>query len=483
MRVPQRLGKYPISRVIGEGAMGVVYEAFDPVIRRPLAIKTIRRELVEGSEKGASMVARFRNEAQAAGRLMHPGIAAVHEYGEDDDCAYIVREFVSGASLREYLARNTRFPEHDVLSIMCQLLDALEYAHERGVWHRDIKPANLMVTRTGQLKITDFGIARIEANGLTLDGALIGTPGYMAPEQFGSEPIDHRVDVYAAGALLYQLLAGRLPFTGSLESVMFRTATETPPPPSSVAGAQQWAHFDEVVLRAMATDRDRRFQDAARFRQALVELNARPVAPTLAEETVIVDPVRPERAGGPRTAPSGGAPGHASTRPGETRGTASLVPSGWDAQTLARVESRLTVHLGPVAKVLVRRAAAQCTDVQTLCERLAEHLPHAGERADFLQSTLTGAGGPSRDLAADAHASATRTGTRVTDGAAAPLPQAVLDHAERVLATHIGPIAKVIVKKAAAQARDRQGLHQGIVALAGASAGPTLASDLAAGPR
>ena len=134
MRVPQRLGKYPISRVIGEGAMGVVYEAFDPVIRRPLAIKTIRRELVEGSEKGASMVARFRNEAQAAGRLMHPGIAAVHEYGEDDDCAYIVMEFVSGASLREYLARNTRFPEHDVLSIMCQLLDALEYADhpERG---------------------------------------------------------------------------------------------------------------------------------------------------------------------------------------------------------------------------------------------------------------------------------------------------------------------------------------------------------------
>ena len=167
MSHPERIGKYPIVRTLGEGAMGVVYEAFDPIIRRPLAIKTIRRALIESHETGAAAVARFKTEAQAAGGLAHPGIASVYEYGEDDQCAYIAMEFVTGNTLREYISRKTVFAEEDVLSMMLQLLDALGYAHSRKVLHRDIKPANLMITRDGRLKVTDFGIARVEANGVT----------------------------------------------------------------------------------------------------------------------------------------------------------------------------------------------------------------------------------------------------------------------------------------------------------------------------
>src|SRR4029077_20146201 len=140
MTTPRHLGKYEITEVLGQGAMGVVYRGFDPGIRRIVAIKTIRRELVEGERHAAAMLARFRNEAQAAGKLAHPGIVAVYDYGEDASVAYIAMEYVEGNSLREYIGRGTRFAERDAVSIMSQLLEGLAHAHERRVWHRDIKP-------------------------------------------------------------------------------------------------------------------------------------------------------------------------------------------------------------------------------------------------------------------------------------------------------------------------------------------------------
>src|SRR5438552_2134044 len=139
---PERLGKYQITGVLGEGAMGVVYKGFDPGIGRQVALKTIRRHLVNSIDAGATMAARFRNEAQAAGRLMHPGIVAVYDYGDEGDVAYIAMEYVDGSSLSRYLASHVSFSDDDVLSVMGQLLDALEHAHSNGVWHRDIKPGN-----------------------------------------------------------------------------------------------------------------------------------------------------------------------------------------------------------------------------------------------------------------------------------------------------------------------------------------------------
>jgi serine/threonine-protein kinase len=466
--------------------MGVVYEAFDPVIKRPLAIKTIRRELIQGGDSGMAAVARFRNEAQAAGRLRHPGIAAVYEYGEDELCSFIAMEYVAGSSLREYINKGTRFPEEDVLSIMVQMLDALEHAHSEGVWHRDIKPANLIVTREGRLKVADFGVARIEAEGLTLDGAVIGTSGYMAPEQYAGEAIDRRVDIYAAGVVMYQLVAGCQPFAGSAETVMYKTMTEVPVAPSRREGAQPFEHFDAVVLRALAKEADARYASAEEFKRALVEAGQRSPAPTMSEATLIMEPLRPGGKGpgslatASRSDGSGrwgtwteGARAEASRTGGSPEAT---VLAGWDPALLVEVESRLSRHLGPIARVMVRRAAARCTDVATLTAMLAEQIPAQEERTAFTAATRTGvrggAGAAGRGPVATTARVAPATATAPTDsdqsgasGENRPLTPEFLEHATRLLAVQIGPIAKVLVRKAAEGVASRRAFAQRVVAM------------------
>ncbi|MGS0755303.1 serine/threonine-protein kinase [Roseateles sp. GG27B] len=224
--LPAAFGKYAVTGLLGEGAMGVVYKAFDPGIGRAVAIKTIRR----GLDGDTSLADRFANEARAVGRMNHPGIVSIYELGQTDDTAFIVMEYVEGRDLSRLLAASAALPEAYLLKLMLQLLDALEYAHARGVWHRDIKPANLIVTSEGQLKITDFGIARIESAAITQVVSTIGTPGYMAPEQYIGEQFDHRVDVFAAGVLLYRLLTGKAPFAGTGESVMYHIMHTQPQP-------------------------------------------------------------------------------------------------------------------------------------------------------------------------------------------------------------------------------------------------------------
>jgi len=169
MADPGKIGKYRIDSVLGKGAMGVVYKAFDPGIERAVAIKTVRRDLVDPDLVEQSM-ARSKNEARAAGRLLHPNIVSVYEYGEDEANAFIVMEYVEGTGLREFLNRGANFDLPQIVAIMTQLLLALDFAHERGVVHRDIKPANLILTTGGALKVADFGIARIDTSSLTTMG-------------------------------------------------------------------------------------------------------------------------------------------------------------------------------------------------------------------------------------------------------------------------------------------------------------------------
>ena len=176
------LGKYEIKSALGKGAMGIVYKGYDPTIERFVAIKTIRKDLVD-PEVAKQYMARFKNEARAAGRLMHPHIVAVYEYGEDDTVAYIAMEYVEGAGLREHLNRREAFDFAQLVRLLRQLLEALEFAHGRGVVHRDIKPSNLIVSEDGRLKVADFGIARVDTTNLTQAGMIIGTPSYMSPEQ------------------------------------------------------------------------------------------------------------------------------------------------------------------------------------------------------------------------------------------------------------------------------------------------------------
>ncbi|SPE25138.1 Serine/threonine protein kinase [Burkholderiales bacterium] len=456
---PEHLGKYPLLGVVGKGAMGVVYKSFDPDIRRPVALKTIRRDLLDddGAEKFS---ARFRNEAQAAGGLLHPGIVAVYEYGEEDEYAYIAMEYVEGSSLKQYFEQKIRFGIADVISIMSQLLEALLYAHERGVWHRDIKPANILIMSNGRVKVTDFGIARIESSTLTQIGAIMGTPGYIAPELYLSQECDCRIDVFAAGVVLYQLLTKVPPYGGTAENVMFKVCYETPVPPSVAAGDPYLERFDAIVLRALAKSPDDRFASAAHFREALMQAHAHPVSPTVSEETIICNPPMVP-AGRETHDPSSAASSARSAAPtasssaskgsaAPTASTATLIAAGWDMEELARIEKHLARFLGPVAKVMVRRAASEAKDLASLVHWLAARLTSSAEQAEFLKRTttirLSGTLPPAR--------SATDEATVVAQRAGAPPPARVLTPEEiaramQLLAIRLGPIARVLVKRAA----------------------------------
>ncbi|NDG50503.1 MAG: serine/threonine protein kinase, partial [Rhodospirillales bacterium] len=263
----EKFGKYEIRGTLGEGAMGRVLDAFDPVIERRAALKIVRCPAA-GDADGAEAMARFRREAQAAGRLNHPHIVAVYDYGEDDRHAWIAMEHVPGGSLKEMLERGERLAMPAILKIMEQMLSALDYSHKRGVVHRDIKPANIMLGAEGEVKIADFGIARIENSSMTQIGTIMGTPSYMAPEQLRGETVDSRADIWAAGVVLYQLVTGEKPFSGGYSSVQHKAINTEPTPPSTLSVTAPLG-IDAVVARAMAKRPDGRFATAGEFAKAL----------------------------------------------------------------------------------------------------------------------------------------------------------------------------------------------------------------------
>lgn len=272
-RVPTRLGKYDLREPVGHGSSGTVYDAWDPDLARRVAIKRVQL-LGRPEDEQRELRARFRQEAQIAGRLSHPGVVSVYDYGEQDGAAYLVMEFIEGESLAVVLQgmrqrHETMTPDRAV-AIVHGMLQALAACHRAGVLHRDIKPGNVMVSRDGAVKLTDFGVARTATSDLTLQGTLLGTPAYMSPELFETGAVvDNRSDVYACGVVLYELLTGRKPFEGDLFAVMHQVRTELPVPPSR-AGAAVPAALDAVVLQAMAKQPENRFADAEAFDERLM---------------------------------------------------------------------------------------------------------------------------------------------------------------------------------------------------------------------
>ena len=222
----EKIGKYEIVAPLGKGAMGVVYKAFDPMIKRFVALKTIHLGFIEPPDDDIAQ--RFSREAQAAGNLNHQNIVGIYEFGEDAGRAFIAMQYVEGQTLVDMLKQKHRFSLADIKLILSSVLSALDYSHRMGVIHRDIKPGNIMLDSTGTVKVMDFGIARIESSELTQTGTIIGTPGYMSPEQLQGEPIDLRSDIYSAGIVLYEMLTGERAFTGSsFASVIYKVAPIT----------------------------------------------------------------------------------------------------------------------------------------------------------------------------------------------------------------------------------------------------------------
>ena len=262
------MSRYRLGRELGRGASGIVNEALDTSLERTVAVKTVSTAGVDAHEK-AELLARFKREATAAARLAHPNIVTIHDFGHDQDTAFIVMELVPGRSLAAEIARAAELNFDRILGLMKELLAGLAAAHEHGVIHRDIKPSNLLLLPDGHLKIADFGVARLESSTVTRAGTILGTPSYMAPEQLAGKPVDRRADLFSAGVILYELLTGRRPFVGdSTYSVIYQVLHADPPLPSQLdLPVPKW--IDGVVQKALAKDPSERFQDAREFASAL----------------------------------------------------------------------------------------------------------------------------------------------------------------------------------------------------------------------
>jgi serine/threonine protein kinase len=265
---PERIGNYALLRVIASGAMGILYESVDLQTGWQIALKVLRQDLLNAVDT-EGFLAKFRGEARVAADLDHTGIVSVYDYGEEAGYAYIAMEYVEGRSLRDCFERNVAFSIGNSIDIMSQLLEALQYAHEHGVWHRDIKPANVLISHSGQIKVADFGIARTDPSTSYGSEYVMGTPGYIAPESYLSDTFDNRVDVFAAGAVLYQLFTGVPAFVGTAEQIMLQACYEKSLPPSMASGLPALRQYDAIVLRALAKRPEERYSSAAEFREAL----------------------------------------------------------------------------------------------------------------------------------------------------------------------------------------------------------------------
>ena len=293
------LGRYEIVAELGQGAMGVVYKARDPMLDRVVAIKTINLTLPK--EELAEYEARFYQEAKAAGGLSHRNIVTIHDIGRSDRVAYMAMEFLEGQELRELMQSRVPIRIEHALDIAAQVAEGLQFAHDRGIIHRDIKPANIMVLNDGAVKITDFGIARMRVNEVkTMTGMILGSPKYMSPEQVSGKRADTRSDLFSLGVVLYEMLTGTSPFIAdNIHGVMYQTMNFNPPAPKTL-NPELPEVLNFIAAKALAKNLDDRYLKAKDFaddlRQALSVLSGESAAPRIAADaldTPFVEPASP----------------------------------------------------------------------------------------------------------------------------------------------------------------------------------------------
>ncbi|HRA30464.1 MAG TPA: protein kinase [Thermomicrobiales bacterium] len=300
---PRILGKrYELKEPIGEGNFSVTYRATDTVLGRDVAIKILRDQYASHGE----FASRFENEARAAARISHPNVIQVFDYGRDDGTTYIVMQYVLGPSLKDYIREEGPLTVDEAVGFGRQMLDGLAAIHASGIVHRDVKPQNVLLTDTHQVKVTDFGIARLRSAdaGLTEAGTAIGTAAYMAPEQASGAEITPASDLYSAGVVVYEMLTGRLPFPGDNPvQVMYRHVNELPPPPRTINRSIPVA-LEAVILKSLAKSPDDRYPDAIAMRDALLNPTAaaaviRPPAFDPTERTAVSRAIAPPAVAGP----------------------------------------------------------------------------------------------------------------------------------------------------------------------------------------
>jgi serine/threonine-protein kinase len=377
---PERIGRYRVERVLGRGAMGVVYQAHDPDIDRRVAIKLVRADLLDGADR-ADYLQRFRREAQAAGRCTHPNIVTLYDFAMHGENPFLAMQFIDGPSLNEHCERHVAMPPADAAAIMLPVLDALEAAHALGIVHRDIKPANILLERLrsgSRVKVTDFGIARLEGAGLTQDGSVIGTPSYMSPEQCLGDPVDGRGDLFSAGAVLYQLVCGERPFAGRNITEVTQRVLHAEPPDIAVLAPGVPAALKAVIDRALAKSAAARFPSAAAMADALRE--------SVSDGATILMPAGAATGQTTRLAPPDRSEATMRGRPAASlvQTASAIAPPALAPDELERAQKALAHFIGPMARLLVGRAAPLATSPADLWQRLSLHIDRAADRAAFL---------------------------------------------------------------------------------------------------
>jgi serine/threonine protein kinase len=409
-----------VERELGRGAMGVIYKADDPDIGRTVAIKLVRADLLDGEDR-EQFLARFRHEARAAGRCAHPNIVALYDFAMHDGNPFLAMEYVDGVGLGQALKRVGRFAPADAVAIILQVLAALGAAHALGVVHRDVKPANIMLLPNGQVKVTDFGISRLDTSHLTQDGAIIGTPAYMSPEQCRGDDVDARSDLFSVGSVLYELLSGARAFSGrNVTEVTYQLLTAESRDLTELASDVP-AGLAAVLRQAMAKTKEARYASAQAMADALRAAmragDSRSPGEIAASEQTVVMP---------------------------SRATAEPVPSATvDDATLNTIEHRLARYVGPIARHLVRDAARRTASIEALCETVSRNIGQTADRERFIAEAVTGSvhqTGITSVRPPPTVGGGTPTGINISAVQA--------ERVERALIRALGPIAKLLVKRA-----------------------------------
>lgn len=432
--LPEYIGKYRIDSVLGKGAMGLVYRAIDSNIDRTVALKVLHTHLLEG-EQGSDFEQRFLQEAKAAARCLHPNIVTVFDFGVYEDKPYIVMEYVDGVELKDQVQAGKSFSFVVVLDIISQVLEALAYAHEKGVVHRDIKPANIMLMDNGRVKVSDFGVARIDNSDLTSTGMMVGTPNYMSPEGLHGFQVDNRSDLYSVGILLFELLTKQRPYTGiSLAEAI------APLDECDNLEPLRKAQIKPIIIKALQAKPELRFQQASEFLEQLINIMSESGSE---QGTVIYQPTKVVRIAKTQT--------DVSTSMSSISADQSLHP-----EVLSSLESSLIRYVGPSAKMLVKKYSKESDSLESLAMSLARKIPNDNERSEFLRS-LESSGVREIYLAKDAESRSGLTGAGFKSISKAPedansrstllLSPEKLQSVTNELAFFIGPLASRLVKK------------------------------------